>query len=165
MLIVNKKITKCINDFTNSFHNINYIGIQIRLGNADLNEKQFSDLKDLDIMLEIAKKQRQIKKWFVTGDSYKLKIELQKMQNKIVLFSKNKTKHYNYNRKDYSTIIEHEILSKSVFIIISKSTYGLTALLKSGLLLKNENLGYMIKKRNLYNVKLNFKNITSSWQN
>lgn len=159
VLKVNNNIMKQVNNFISKFHN-SYIGIQIRVGNADLKEKQFCTSTDIDIMLEFAKRNKNYKKWFVTGDSYKLKNKLKRIYKRIILFSKNITKHYAKNTKDSITILEHEILSKSNFIIISASTYGFTALLKSGLLLKKEDLGYEIKKGRIYNTKINFKNIT-----
>lgn len=162
MLNVNKNISKDVKLFLSKSHE-SFIGIQIRIGNADLNEKQFSNSTDVDIMLRIAKKNKQYKKWFVTGDSFKLKRKLNKKYKNIFLFTKNKTKHYANNKKDSSIIIEHEILSKSNLIIISESTFGLTALLKSGILLKDNCTGYEIKKGITYDVKLNFRNITSLW--
>lgn len=162
MLIINKNVFKYVNDFVRKFHH-SYIGIQIRIGNADLNEKQFSNSTDVDMMLEIAKKKKLYRKWFITGDSYKLKMKLKRKYKNIILYTKNKTKHYANNRKDTSIIIEHEILCQSNFIIISESTYGLTALLKSGILLEDESMGYEIKKGIIYDVKVKFKSITSLW--
>lgn len=163
ILKINKNIINKVNKFVNTLHKKGYIGIQMRVGNADLNEKQYSDNKDIELMLNIAKRNSYYKIWFITGDSIKLKKELKRKYSEICLYSKNKTNHYKNNKKDSSIVIEHEILSKSNMIIISESTYGLTALLKSGIMLNNGYLGYEIKKGRIYNVKSNFKNITSFW--
>lgn len=164
ILIVNKNIIRHVNHFIKCFNSKYYIGIQIRVGNAELKEKQFSDQNDVNLMLNIASQHTEYKKWFLTGGSYKLKIKLSKKYNRIIIFSKNKTLHYNNHKKDTSAIVENEILSKSKFIIISQSTYGLVALLKSGLLLKEiKNLSFLIKKGKIFNVNEYFKDITSKW--
>lgn len=163
ILIVNNNIIKHVNKF-NKYYNNKYIGIQIRVGNADLNEKQFSDSNDVNLMLNISSQHLEYGKWFLTCDSLKLKIKLNKEYSKIIFFSKNKTLHYNNHKTDSSVIIENEILSKSSFLIISQSTYGLVALLKSGLLLKeSENFSFIIKKGKIYNVNKHFKDITTKW--
>lgn len=164
MLIVNMNIVRQVNKFISSFKLNKYIGIQIRVGNADLNEKQFSDIKDIEIMLNIASKQLKYKKWFLTGDSCLLKLKLSKMYKKIITFSYNKTNHYANHKRDSSIIVEHEILSRSSFLIISQSTYGLVAILKSGLLLNEVgSISFVIKRGRITNILKYFRNITSKW--
>lgn len=152
ILITNHYITNNVNVFLKKY-SYKYIGMQIRVGNEDLKEVKFSDINDIYMMLRIAKESNQYKKWFVTGDSQRIKQNLSIVYKQIFLYSTNLTKHYAKNPKDFNIIVEHEILSKSSLLIISRSTFGLSALLKSGLLLKtNEVLCYVIKKRHIYNV-------------
>lgn len=164
ILMVNRNIRINVDRFINNLNSKRFIGIQIRVGNADLNEKQYTNSYDINLMMKIACKNEKYKKWFLTGDSYKLKINLCRMYDRIIIYSKNKTLHYASHKKDSSVIIEHEILSRSKLLIISQSTYGLVALLKSGLLLQDkENISYEIKKGRVYDMKENFKNITTLW--
>lgn len=153
MLIVNIKIKKNVNRFIHSFKSINFLGIQIRAGNDDLHERKISDEKDIEIMLNIAKSNKEYKIWYLTGDSQQYKRKLCKEYRKIKIYSNNKAKHYAKYTTDFTIIIEHEILSKSKFIIISKSTYGLTAFLKSGLLLySRNNNSYIVSNRTSYKI-------------
>lgn len=158
LLLTNNNIKYNVNKFLNKF-NHKYIGIQIRKGNAELKEKPLIDVEDIHIMLSIANKSLLYKKWYVTGDSQRIKLYLSRMYDQIFIYSTNQTKHYAKYPKDYNVIIEHEILSKSNMIIISKSTYGLTAILKSGLLLHTEkHLCYEIKNKRIFNVYNEFNN-------
>lgn len=63
------------------------------------------------------------KLWFVTGDSQKTKRRICAMYNKTYVYTTAKAKHYDRCRADSTTIIEHEILAKSRYMIISKSTF------------------------------------------
>lgn len=159
ILIVNKHIERNINNILYSSRCIPYIGIQIRVGNEDLKEKQFSNDNDTDMMVGLAKKYVKYKRWFLTGDSQRLKIKLIKIYKQIFVYTTNLTKHYASNKKDVSIIIEHEILSKSKMLFISKSSYGLTAVLKSGLLLNSDDiLCYVIKNGRVYRIVDEFYN-------
>lgn len=156
ILVINHCISNTVNSFLKN-NNYKYIGIQIRVGNEDLNEKQFCDINDIYMMPKLANKSHIYKKWFLTGDSRRIKLNFSKTYKQIFTYSRNITKHYAKNLKDANIIIEHEILSKSSLLIISRSTYGLTALLKSGLLLKsNKVICYLIKRRQIYNVYYEF---------
>lgn len=153
LLKVNKVIKEKISQFTNTFKNNHFTGIQIRVGNDDLHEKKFSDEKDVEVMIKLAKRSKYYKIWYLTGDSQRLKTILVKEYKNIIIYSRNITKHYAKNTNDNTIVIEHEILSKSSSIIISKSTYGLTASLKSGLLLSNRNINYIVNNRSTYDIK------------
>lgn len=137
MLIVNNIIKRQVNRFLNSIKIKSFIGIQIRVGNDELHERQILGERDVKIMVNIAKRFKKYKIWYLTGDSIKYKLALCKEYKNIIVYSYNKTKHYDKFRKDFTIIIEHEILSKASFLIVSKSTYGKTALLKSGLAITN----------------------------
>lgn len=151
LVMLNKNIERNINSILHKSNFIPYIGIQIRIGNEDLKERQFSYSNDTDLMIRLAKKYVKYKKWFLTGDSQRLKLKLSKIYKQIFVYTTNITKHYAYNKKDFTIIIEHEILSKSSMLFISKSSYGLTAALKSGLLINsNDILCYEIKNGKLY---------------
>lgn len=154
LLVLNSNIKVKVSRFIKSIYSIPYIGIQIRVGNDDLNEIKFADEKDIDIMINLAKNCSKYAIWYITGDSQKYKNKLYKEYKNIILYSRNKTKHYAKYTKDFTVIIEHEILSKSKILIISKSTYGFTALLKSGLLLsKNKKKCYIINNRYIHEAK------------
>lgn len=151
IIIINKCISNQVTYFLKKYYNTPYIGIQIRVGNEDLKERQFSNKTDIDMMIILANKFVKYKKWFITGDSQRLKLKLSKMYKNIFLYNSNITKHYAKYPKDSTIIIEHEILSKSKFLIISRSSYGLTSVLKSGLLLNSKNNDcFEIKKGNIY---------------
>lgn len=157
VLIINEVIKKNVYKFIKKYNGISFIGIQIRVGNDDLREKQYMNSSDVDVMINLAKKNFKYKKWFLTADSQKLRIKLSKKYEKIITYSTNITLHYERSKKDSTIIIENEILSKSKLLIISKSTYGLIALLKSGLLLNDENnLAYEIKQGYSYNIPYYF---------
>lgn len=156
LLITNRYISQKVYTFLNK-HSKKYIALQIRVGNEDLKESLQFDSYDMDLMIRLAKKSIKYNKWFLTGDSQRLKQNLSKKFIQIFLYTRNITKHYNNNRKDFNIIIEHEILSKASLFIISKSTYGLTAVLKSGLLLKsNKELCYEIKRSHINNIYNHF---------
>lgn len=153
ILIVNKHITKYVNLFLKKYNYNSFSGLQIRVGNEDLKEKQYLYKNDTDIIIKILKKNNKQKKWFITGDSQRLKLQLCKICKNIIVYTTNITNHYKKNKKDSTIIIEHEILTKSQYFIISKSSYGLTAVLKSGLLTNSyEDLCFEIKKGRLYNI-------------
>lgn len=157
MLLINKYIRSRVNRFIRSFMLIPFVGIQIRVGNDDLNETKFLNASDVNLMMNIASNQNKYMKWYITGDSHIIKKKLCRRYKNIVVYSKNKTKHYAKHTTDISIVIEHEILSKSIFMIISKSTFGLTAVLKSGLMLNSKkSLCYEIKNGNIYNIKTYF---------
>lgn len=155
---INNNIRNKVELFLKNRKLVKYSGIQIRMGNGDLKEKQNMNSSDLITIVNMIKNNKRYSKWYVTGDSKEIKVKLAKIFKNIYLFSTNITKHYIENMKDYSIIVEHEILSKSNFFIISRSTYGLTALLKSGILLLKENLSYEIKNGKSYNIKDEFFN-------
>lgn len=158
ILIVNDYITKDVNSFLKKYNCNLFCGIQIRVGNEDLKEKQYLYKNDTDLIVEMIKKNKKQKKCFLTGDSQRLKLQLSKMYKHIFVYTTNKTNHYKKNKKDSTIIIEHEILTKSHYFIISQSSYGLTAVLKSGLLTNsNEGLCFEIKKGRLYNILDEFK--------
>lgn len=161
LLIVNIYINEKVNRFIKSLYSYPFTGIQIRVGNDDLHERKFSDETDIDIMINLAKKSNEYKIWYVTGDSQRYKYKLFKKYKNVIIYTLNKTKHYDKHKTDYNIIIEHEILSKSKYLLISKSTYGITALLKSGLLLYNIRNSYLINNRSSYDSKYFFLNI--SW--
>lgn len=161
LLKVNSVIKKKISQFGNIFNNNHFTGIQIRVGNDDLHEKKFSDEKDVEIMIKLAKNSKYNKIWYLTGDSQRLKTILVKKYKNIIIYSHNVTKHYAKNTNDDTIVIEHEILAKSSLIIMSKSTYGLTASLKSGLLFSNRNINYIVNNRSIYDIKYYMFNM--SW--
>lgn len=153
LLIINNNIKEKVSRFIDNFNINPSIGIQIRAG-EDVNERQFCDEKDVQMMINIAKRNSKYKKWFITGDSLKYKNKLCKEYKNVILYSQNKTKHYAHFAKDDTIIIEHEILSRTNILIISKSTYGFTALLKSGILLSGNNINsYIVNNKFAYDVK------------
>lgn len=157
LLILNSNVKAKVNSFMNNFKSKPFIGIQLRVGNDDLHEYKRTGLQDIEIMINIAKNNRKYKFWYLTGDSQKYKNKLYKEYKNVIVYSRNKTKHYERFTKDATIIIEHEILSKSNFLIISKSTYSFTALLKSGLLLSNRKMySYVIYNRSAYDLKKYF---------
>lgn len=154
LLILNTKLKKKVKSFISILKNYPFIGIQIRLGNDELQEEKRSDEKDVELMINLAKKYKKYKMWYLTGDSQKLKKKLCQIYNNIIVYSLNKTKHYAKYTKDFSIIIEHEILSQSSVLIVSKSTYGFTASLKSGLLLNNGNKNiYVVNNSSFYDIR------------
>lgn len=158
LLIVKRDIKNKVNSYITKF-NRNFIGLQMRLGNHDLKEKQFSNFNDTRLIIREAKKCKKYKRWFLTGDSQILKNKLSKIYKNIFLYTTNITKHYAKYKSDSSIIIEHEILSKSKFMIISRSTFGLTALLKSKLLLdKSSHNCLEITNGMIYEITNNFSN-------
>lgn len=157
VVVVNKHITNSVLNFQKSHNYYQYYGMQIRVGNEDLKEKQFLFENDTDMLLKIIKSNNKYKKWFLTGDSQQLKLNFSKTYPNIFVYTTHKAKHYAFNKKDSTIIIEHELLSKSNQLYISKSTFGLTAALKSGLLINtNHNLCYEIKNGKLYNIQDEF---------
>lgn len=152
LLVVKKYIENSVNKYLKHNNIYSYIGLQIRIGNEDLKEKRISNTTDIDVMIEVAKKCG-YKKWYLTGDSKKIKIKLKNRYNQIFLYNTNITNHYNHNKRDYSIVIEHELLSRSNKLLISKSTYGLTALLKSGLLILEENNSFEVKDGKVFNIR------------
>lgn len=153
---VNMKVKKFI-----KFHN-QFIGIQMRIGNSDLREGRVSTNSDVDLMIHLALKNFSNIKWFITGDSINLKRNLKKLYKNVIIYSANKTKHFNKYPNDPSIVIEHEILSKSSLFLISRSTYGLTSLLKSGRLLDYKTRKcFEIKKGKIYNIQDEFINFHS----
>lgn len=151
MLIVNKLIKKQVYKFLKYFSTNSFIGIQIRAGNDELNEKKRIDARDVDIMVNMAKKYKKYKIWYLTGDSIKYKQILCRTFNNIVVYTNNRTNHYDKFKKDNRIIIEHEILSKAKFLIVSRSTFGKTALLKSGLALAN--LTYVVTNGSVFDAQ------------
>lgn len=154
-LIVNKKVNDIVKNYLYKNKIFSYVSLQIRLGNEDLKEHRMSNFSDIKEMIEIAKKCK-YKKWYVTGDSIRKKLYLKCLYKQIFLYSTDYTRHYKNNRKNYTIVVEHEILSRSKVMIISPSTYGLTALLKSGLLLSSKDLSYVVKGGKAYNMKNEF---------
>lgn len=78
LLKVNKVIKEKISQFTNTFNNNQFTGIQIRVGNDDLHEKKFSDEKDVEVMIKLAKRSKYYKIWYLTGDSQRFQTILSK---------------------------------------------------------------------------------------
>lgn len=164
ILFVNKNIESDVKKFVDKYKHNPYVGVQIRVGNEDIGEQAFSDKNDIEVMTCLLNKTFKNKLWFVTGDSQKTKLKLCETYKNVFVYSKEKAKHYERSKRDLSIIIEHEILSKSSFMVISKSTFGLTALLKSGIFLNShKNSSYEITRCKAYDVKNNFRNITSTW--
>lgn len=161
LLIVNNFINRRVNQFINYKNYYPYTGIQIRVGNDDLHEPKFSDERDVKIMINLAGRSNKYNIWYLTGDSQRYKYKLRKKYKNIIMYSLNKSTHYDKHKTDYNIIIEHEILSKSKFLIISKSTFGITASLKSGLLLYNEKNCFLINNKTAYDLKNYIINI--SW--
>lgn len=164
ILKVKENILSKSNSFITKLNNQPFVGIQVRVGNEDIREQAFSDKDDIEVMFNLLKEKFFEKTWYVTGDSQKTKKKLCEMKKNVYVYTNEKAKHYERCTTDATIIIEHEILSKSSYMVISKSTYGFTALLKSGIFLRKDyNLSYEITRRNAYDVKSNFRKITSTW--
>lgn len=163
-MLVKKDISLYVNKYLSRIGKEPFAGVQIRVGNDDLREKEFSKSCDIELIINTLISSFKHLKWFVTGDSQKIKLELCRKFKQVNIFSKEKAAHYEKFKRDINIIIEHEILSKATILIISKSTFGLTALLKSGVLHKKySNASYEVTNNKTYSVKKYFRYLTSTF--
>lgn len=164
LLVVNKVIKKSVNNFFYKFNTKPFVGVQIRVGNDDLKERIFSKENDVELMKVTLEKYYRNLKWFLTTDSQKLKLEFCNKYNNTIAYTKQKANHFDKYRNDATIVIEFEILSKSSYMIISKSTFGFTAFLKSGLLKRRmNNLSFLIANSSIHDLNNEFRFVTSTF--
>lgn len=133
--------------------NYNLIGMHIRTGYGDFNDRIYLNNENIQEFINQAivfsSQFKNDSKWFIASDSSKIKLEIHRSYSNNVLTISNspvKVSHYNRNKSDESGLIDFLLLSKcNKLIITNQSTFGLVALFKSGICLKETNYDNCMK--------------------
>lgn len=148
------KYNNQIEDIIRRNRNYNLIGMHIRTGYGDFNDRIYLNDENIQEFINQAKvftsQYRNDSKWFIASDSSRIKSEIYRSYYSNVLTISNspvmKVSHYNRNKSDESGLIDFLLLSKcNKLIITNQSTFGLVALFKSGICIKETNYDNCMK--------------------
>lgn len=142
-----------INEIIGTNRNYNLIGMHIRTGYGDFNDRIYLNDENIVEFVNQAKvftsEYKNNTKWFIASDSSKIKLEIHRSYSVNMLITANtykKSLHYNRNRNDESSLIDLLLLSKcDKLIITNQSTFGLVGLLKSGICINENNFDSCMK--------------------
>lgn len=109
-----------------------FIAFQIRTGSGDFKD-ELRLKKDISLkMIKLGNEFDNKKTLFIASDSKYVKQKFVEEYNGRTVYYSTKAKHYDMNKNDYTSIIEHEVLSRANYLVLTRgSSYGYTALFRS----------------------------------